>query len=380
MIFFVIFSFVLFLMYAYVGWKFIVTVKMYIFIKAFLIAVLSSFYFFPILSFILQYKKIENSLTVLLSSMGYIGLGVVSLFFFYHIIADIFLICKNLFFKINHHDPQRKIFLGLSAKFIAGSVAGLSSILGFYTGLKSPEVIKVSIPIDDLHNDLKNFTIAHITDTHIGKMIGIEFMEDVVKKIEQMNPDMLVFTGDAADGSVQAYGDGLKPLMNINPPYGKYFVTGNHEYYSDLNGWLSLIEKIGFKILINESQIINIKNASLMVTGIPDRSSGYYSDFHKTDMNKAIHGMENVDLKILLAHQPKDVELATKHGFNLQLSGHTHGGQYFPFSALVSLAHPFLKGLHRRGDTWVYINQGTGFWGPPMRIGTKPEISKIQLI
>ena len=117
-----------------------------------------------------------------------------------------------------------------------------------------------------------------------------------------------------------------------------------------------------------------------MVTGIPDRSSGYYSDFHKTDMNKAIHGMQNVDLKILLAHQPKDVELATKYGFNLQLSGHTHGGQYFPFSALVALAHPFLKGLHRRGNTWVYINQGTGFWGPPMRIGTKPEISKIQLI
>ena len=222
--FFVIFSLILFSLYAYVGWKFILSVDMLTSLKVVLIGVLVLLYISPIVNFILQHKKIENTFTVLLSWFGYIGLGVISLFFFYHIFADIFLIVKNLFIKTDNYDPQRKIFLGLSAKFIAGSVAGLSSIWGIYSGLKSPEVIKVTVPIDGLHNDLKNFTIAHITDTHVGRMIGAEFMESVVKKIEDMNPDMLVFTGDAADGSVKAYGDGLKPLMKINPKYGKYFV------------------------------------------------------------------------------------------------------------------------------------------------------------
>ena len=117
-----------------------------------------------------------------------------------------------------------------------------------------------------------------------------------------------------------------------------------------------------------------------MITGIPDRGGGHFSSFHKTDMEKAVRGMKPSELKILLAHQPKDVEHAVKYGFDLQLSGHTHGGQYFPFSLLVQMAHPFIKGLHKRENTWIYINQGTGYWGPPLRIGTEPEITEITLV
>ena len=128
-----------------------------------------------------------------------------------------------------------------------------------------------------------------------------------------MNPDFLFFTGDAADGSVKSYGKYLASLGEIKPKYGKYFVTGNHEYYSDMNGWLHLIENLGFKILINESQIINVQGSTVMITGIPDRGGKHFSSFHKTDMKKAIGGMTECDLKILLAHQPKDVEHAVKH-------------------------------------------------------------------
>ena len=116
-----------------------------------------------------------------------------------------------------------------------------------------------------------------------------------------------------------------------------------------------------------------------MITGIPDRSGKYFSDFHRTNMKKATSGMPNADLKILLAHRPRDYEYALEYNYDIQLSGHTHGGQYFPFSLLVKLAHPFIKGLHKKGNTWVYINQGTGYWGPPMRIGTEPEITEIFL-
>ena len=171
----------------------------------------------------------------------------------------------------------------------------------------------------------------------------------------------------------------MDPLKNIKSKYGKYFVTGNHEYYSDLNGWLNKIQNIGFKILINESKQLKINNSTLLITGIPDRTAKYYLKSHKTNMEKAIKGYENSNFKLLLAHQPKDIDHAEKFGYDLQLSGHTHGGQYIPFSFLVRLANPFLKGLHQRNKTKIYINQGTGFWGPSIRIGTVPEITKIIL-
>jgi len=167
--------------------------------------------------------------------------------------------------------------------------------------------------------------------------------------------------------------------QKIKSKYGNYFVTGNHEYYSDLKGWLKMLSNVGFKILLNKSQQIQILDSTLLITGIPDRTAKYYVKSHKVDIKKALVGFENSDFKILLAHQPKDIEHAIKFGYDLQLSGHTHGGQYIPFSFLVSLAHPFLKGLHEKEGTKIYINQGTGYWGPSIRIGTIPEITEIIL-
>jgi predicted MPP superfamily phosphohydrolase len=279
----------------------------------------------------------------------------------------------------SHFDPQRRAFLGLSIKGVVGGLGVLGTVWGLYNATKTPIIKKVKIPITDLPETLKGLRMAQISDLHVSSMITNEFVEKVSNKVKEIDPDFLFFTGDAADGSVKSFGKYLTSLSDIKPKYGKFFVTGNHEYYSDMNGWLRLIENLGFKILINESQNVIINGATVMITGIPDRSGKYFSDFHKTDMEKAVGNMQKPDLKILLAHQPKDVEHATKYNFHLQLSGHTHGGQYFPFSLLVQLAHPFIKGLHKRENTWIYINQGTGYWGPPMRIGTEPEITEITL-
>ncbi len=276
-------------------------------------------------------------------------------------------------------DPNRKAFLGLSIKTLLAGFGGVVSLYGVYNGLKKPEVITQKISFKKLPEDLKNFKIAQITDLHVGSQIKAEMVQSVVDKINEIEPDIVVFTGDAADGSVENYGKEMKPLQNIKSKYGNYFVTGNHEYYSDLKGWLNLIENIGFKVLINESVELNINNSTLAVTGIPDRSAGYFVQSHRTNMEKAIDGIGDADFKLLLAHQPKDIEHAVKYGYDLQLSGHTHGGQYIPFSFLVQLAHPFLKGLHKQDDTQIYINQGTGFWGPSIRIGTVPEITQILL-
>ena len=362
------------------GLRFVMPLEILSSYKYLLYLTLFIFYCFPIIGLILYFNKIENNLSTGIHWLGYTGLGFVSLLFFIQAGADILLLIKSLILKNHTFDPYRRSFLGVSAKTIVGGIAGIGSIWGTYNALKEPVIKTVKIKIDGLPESLKGFRMAQITDLHVGSMITGDFVERVTRKIIDLNADMLFFTGDAADGSVQSYGKHLQSLAEINPKYGKYFVTGNHEYYSDMNGWLQLIEGLGFKILVNESQNITINDATIMITGIPDRGGGHFSSFHKTDMEKAMGGMNPNDVKILLAHQPKDVEHALKYGFDLQLSGHTHGGQYFPFSLLVQMAHPFLKGLYKRENTWIYINQGTGYWGPPLRIGTEPEITEIILV
>ena len=286
---------------------------------------------------------------------------------------------KSIIMRDHHFDPYRRAFLGLTLKGIVGGLGTIGTAWGLYNAIKTPIIKKVEISIQDIPKSLQGFRMAQITDLHVSSMIGKKFVEKVAKQIHNLNPDILFFTGDAADGSVKSYGSHLEALGTLKPKYGKFFVTGNHEYYSDLDGWLRVIENLGFKILINESQKIEVNGSTIMITGIPDRGGKHFSLFHKTNMEKAVGGMSESDVKILLAHQPKDVEYAVKYNFHLQLSGHTHGGQYFPFSLLVRMAHPFIKGLHKRGKTWIYINQGTGYWGPPMRIGTEPEITELIL-
>ena len=340
---------------------------------------LAIFYCLPIITFVFYFNKIENNFTRIIAWLGYTGLGTVSLLFFIQISMDIVLSMKSIFTRGNHFDPHRRAFFGLSLKGLVGGLGAIGTVWGLYNAVKTPVIKKVKISITDLPKSLQGLRMAQISDLHVGSMIGKNFISKVVEKIDKINPDILFFTGDAADGSVKSFGKYLTSLSEIKPTYGKFFVTGNHEYYSDMNGWLRLIENLGFKILINESQNIVINGKTIMITGIPDRGGKYFSELHKTDMEKAVGGMSEPDLKILLAHQPKDIEHAIKYNFNLQLSGHTHGGQYFPFSLLVQLAHPFIKGLHKKENTWIYINQGTGYWGPPMRIGTEPEITEITL-
>ena len=380
MIFFIFFSTVLLSVYSYVGWRFLWTLQTPSLYKYSTLIILILFYCLTIITFIFYFNKIENNIARIIAWLGFAGLGTVSLLFFIQVSADLLLLAQSLLTKSHSFDPHRRAFLGLSAKTIVGGIAGVGAIWGMSQALKEPVIKRVEIKIKGLPESLKGFRMAQITDLHVGSMITGKFVERVTKKIQKLNADMLFFTGDAADGSVQSYGKHLNSLTEIHPKYGKYFVTGNHEYYSDMNGWLQLIEGLGFKILVNESQNIIVNDATIMITGIPDRSGRHFSSFHKTDMEKAVGGMNSSDLKILLAHQPGDVEHATKYEFDLQLSGHTHGGQYFPFSLLVQMAHPFLKGLHKRENTWVYINQGTGYWGPPLRIGTEPEITEIVLV
>jgi predicted MPP superfamily phosphohydrolase len=291
--------------------------------------------------------------------------------------------------------------MGLSSLLIVfvlvGDVLGLRGWLGpglFSTGVVSgallvvllgawraqrPAVVRVAVPIDHLPVDLEGFRIVQLSDLHVGTTLGRHFVERVVTAANGLQPDVIALTGDVGDGFPAALRHDLAPLAGLAAPHGKFFVTGNHEYYWDGPGWVSELERLGFDPLVNAHRVIRRGAAALVLAGVTDLSAGRGVPGHWSDPQAAIAGAPAADVRILLAHHPKSAFAARGAGFDLQLSGHTHGGQYFPFNLLVRLFQPFVSGLHRLDQMWLYVSRGTGYWGPPLRLGAPSEITLIEL-
>jgi predicted MPP superfamily phosphohydrolase len=222
-------------------------------------------------------------------------------------------------------------------------------------------------------------TIVQLTDLHVGPTIGRAFIEDIVRRTNALAPDIVAITGDLVDGSVEALGEAVAPLGDLRARHGVFFVTGNHEYFSGVTPWLAALERLGIKVLANER--VSIGGAEgFDLAGIHDQSGARFDPAHGSDPAAALAGRDPAREVVLLAHQPKSVTAAARLGVGLQLSGHTHGGQLWPFGLLVQLQQPFIHGLHRVGETQIYVSPGTGYWGPPMRLGTRAEITRIRLL
>ena len=243
---------------------------------------------------------------------------------------------------------------------------------------RSPRVVRVTIPIASLPADLEGFRIVQLSDLHVGSTIRRHFVQEVVDAANGLSPDLVAFTGDVADGTVPGLTREVEPLALLEAPYGKFFVAGNHEYYWDAIAWLAEIRRLGFSVLTNEHRLLERGTGRLLLAGVTDVSASRRVPGHESDPGAALAGAPPADVKILLAHQPRSAFAAQAAGFDLQLSGHTHGGQ-FPFNLLVRVGQPFVSGLHRLGALWVYVSQGTGYWGPPLRLGAPPEITLIEL-
>lgn len=258
-------------------------------------------------------------------------------------------------------------------------VATALSSLGFYNAHVRLRYKQTKIRVGNLHSDLIGFKIVQISDVHIGPTIKEKFLRRVVSKINIQTPDVVVITGDLVDGPAATLKHHLKPLADIKSKYGTFYVTGNHEYYSGVLSWLPEIEALGIRILLNENQTINVGSAKLLIAGVTDLTAGSMIKSHQTNPKRAILGGENSDYKILLAHQPNSIYEANKVGFDLQISGHTHGGQFFPGNVLIYFAQKFVAGLHDYKGTKIYVSRGTGYWGPPFRLGAPSEISVLEL-
>jgi hypothetical protein len=255
----------------------------------------------------------------------------------------------------------------------AGAGAGLLSAWGIRQALASLHVKDVEVRLPRLAAGSDGTTIVQLTDVHFGPTIGRAYAEDIVRRVNALEPDVVAITGDMVDGSVEDLRDAVAPLAQLRARHGVFFVTGNHEYYSGVEPWLDELRRLGVRVLRNERVAID----GYDLVGVDDykaRGNG-----HGPDLKKALAGRDQGRAAVLLAHQPKAIDEAAEMGVDLQISGHTHGGQIWPFNYLVRLQQPFVLGLGRRGDTQIYVSPGTGFWGPPLRIGTQAEITRITL-
>jgi len=276
-------------------------------------------------------------------------------------------------------DPERRGFLIHSANFGMVTGAFLLTGGGLYEARRRPRVNEVTVPIRGLSPGFEGLRIAQISDIHVGPTIKRPFVEGVAEAVEGTHADLIVLTGDLPDGTVSMLREDVTPLKDLSAPYGKYYVTGNHEYYSGALAWLAEGERLGFRTLINEHVLLTRDSEDLLLAGVTDYSAGRFLASQRSDPKKALGGYDGPAAKILLAHQPRSIFATAGLGYDLQISGHTHGGQFYPWIAVVDCFQPYLKGLHRHGSTWVYVSRGAGYWGPPLRLGVPSEITVIRL-
>jgi len=254
------------------------------------------------------------------------------------------------------------------------------TLVGYFMARRVAPVVKVDVPVENLPDELEGFTIAQISDIHVGPTIKRPFVEKMVERVNRLQADVIAITGDIVDGSVGELRDHTAPLAGLTSRHGTYAVTGNHEYYSGARAWVVELRRLGANVLLNEHVVIERGTASIALAGVTDFSAHHFDPSHRSDPHRAVAGAPDDAVKVLLAHQPRSARMAAIAGFHLQLSGHTHGGQFWPWNLLVRLQQPFTAGLNRLGRMWVYINRGTGYWGPPMRFGIPSEITRIRLV
>lgn len=277
-------------------------------------------------------------------------------------------------------DAQRRLALSRGAAVLTGLGAAAAAAKGVDTALDPPELREVEVPIAHLPAALDGLRIAQLSDVHIGPTLGRDFMAAVVARVNDLKPDLVAITGDLVDGSVQRLTDHTAPLADLRSRHGTFFCTGNHEYYSGVEPWLAELARLGIKVLRNERVRLVHDGAPLDVLGVDDWTSKGFGNGHGHDPDRACAGRDPTVTSVMLAHQPKAVEDAARLGMDLVLSGHTHGGQMWPAQWIVRLVQPYVRGLHRhRERTWIYVHTGTGYWGPPMRLGVRAEIALLTL-
>jgi len=305
-----------------------------------------------------------------------ISMGLFSSLFVFTLLRDVALLIAALFTSAvatNH-------IQALTAWTVVG-MAVFATLIGYINARRVARVVNIDVPIANLPAALHGFSIAQITDIHVGPTIRRNYVERIVAAVNGLEADVIAITGDLVDGTVIELAAHVQPLAQLRAKYGAYFVTGNHEYYSGERAWTNELRRLGLRVLMNEHVVLDHNDAKLLLAGVPDYGAHHFDPVNRSDPAAALaHAPADVGAKILLAHQPRSAPAAAAAGFDLQLSGHTHGGQFWPWNYFVRLQQPFTAGLDRLDSLWIYTSRGTGYWGPPKRFGAPSEITRIRLV
>lgn len=331
----------------------------------------------------LSFRHVSRETLAPLAFIAFLWLGMLSTVFWVLVGSDLarlaYLRMKSAASRASVDAPNAARRATLNRIF-AGGVALSGSSLGgvaIRNAMAGFSVVQVDVSLDRLPAEFDGFRIVQLSDVHVGPTIGRDFVERMVEVTNSLSPDLIAITGDLVDGSVQNLRAHTEPLSLLEASVGRYFVTGNHEYYSGADDWILEMERLGIPTLRNESVRLERGGASLLLAGVTDHRAAEFGD--APDLARALRRRRPDEEVVLLAHQPREITEAKKHGVGLQLSGHTHGGQFWPWNWAVHLVQPVVAGLARFGRTQIYVNSGTGYWGPPMRLGTESEITLVTL-
>lgn len=326
------------------------------------------------------HRNKHSALSDHLAGAGFVAMGLFSSLLVLTLLRDVVLLAGfgASGWLIDTVSLQR--WRGWSAAAVP-SLALFITFVGFINARRRAGIRNVDVPIAGLPARLHGFSIVQISDVHVGATIKKGYVSRIVDAVNALDADMIAVTGDLVDGSVARLSSHTQPLSRLYARHGAFFVTGNHEYYSGANAWVIELRRLGLCVLLNEHIVLEHDGEVVVVAGVTDFSAHHFDPAQRSDPAAAIAGApQRAAIKVLLAHQPRSAFAAAKAGFDVQLSGHTHGGQFFPWNLAVKLLQPFAAGLHRLDELWVYVSRGTGYWGPPKRFGAPSEITHLRLV
>ena len=367
------------LLHGYIGWRLLPALAGFSAVGVAAVLVLSAL-LMPL--GLVARRVVRPPLADTLAWMGLLCMGLFSSLFVLTVLRDVVLLAFALAHTLGATWTQQVLPALRVDSAVAVLLLGLlATVLGFWNALRTAQVVRVDVPITNLPAALHGFTVAQITDIHVGPTIKTRYLQAIVRRVNTLDADMVAITGDLVDGSVADLGAHVAPLSTLSSRHGSYFVTGNHEYYSGAHAWITELRRLGVQVLMNEHVVLQQGGASLVLAGVADFHADRFDKNHRSDPHAALAGAPlDAGVRVLLAHQPRSAFEAAKAGFDVQLSGHTHGGQFWPWNLFVPMQQPFTAGLRRLQDLWVYTSRGTGYWGPPKRFGAPSEITLLRLI
>jgi predicted MPP superfamily phosphohydrolase len=336
------------------------------------VAIVAALLTLPLLFFFLPRRSSKEPTTKLgkvVQQAGFVALGLLSWLAVVAGIRDLVLLGLGALASPDVLDRTRTATAGTPA-FLAA--LGISA-LGAFWALRGPRIRSVTVPIDGLPPSLAGFRIVQISDLHVGPTIGPRYVDKLVRQVATLEPHVTALTGDIFDGKVADLSHSAASLSRLAPNGRVFYVPGNHEYYHSFDSWEPELARLGFRTLLNRGEALEHGGETVWIGGVPDPAGGF------PDPSLAARGADRAAFRVLLSHRPAYTEEASRAGFHLQLSGHTHGGQFFPWTIVVGWFHRYFVGLLRAERMWIYVSPGTGTWGPPIRLGTTPEVTCLEL-